>query len=91
MVKLNGSSLLRWVGDFLRNNRCDRKVPSLWPRKMHGPRRTRFVGPGKVQIQLWLTATAMNVKRTVRTQTPLLAGVAAARIALSELNYCGPH
>lgn len=35
-------------------------------KELHGLRRTRFRGRWRVQIQLWLTAAAMNIKRAVR-------------------------
>jgi transposase len=35
-------------------------------KELHGLRRTRFRGRRRVQIQLWLTAAAMNIKRAVR-------------------------
>ena len=35
-------------------------------KELHGLRRTRFRGRGRVQIQLWLTAAAINIKRAVR-------------------------
>ena len=35
-------------------------------KELHGLRRTRFRGRSRVQIQLWLTAAAMNIKRAVR-------------------------
>ena len=35
-------------------------------KELHGLRRTRFKGRRRVQIQLWLTAAAMNIKRAVR-------------------------
>ena len=35
-------------------------------KELHGLRRTRFRGRRWVQIQLWLTAAAMNIKRAVR-------------------------
>lgn len=35
-------------------------------KELHGLRRTRFKGRDRVQIQLWLTAAAMNIKRAVR-------------------------
>ena len=35
-------------------------------KELHGLRRTRFRGRHRVQIQLWLTAAAMNIKRAVR-------------------------
>jgi transposase len=34
-------------------------------KELHGLRRTRFKGSARVQIQLWLTAAAMNIKRAV--------------------------
>ena len=48
------------------------------------------MGTRKVQIQRWLTAAAMNIKRAVRTPTLLPAAVAAAHMALSKLSYRGP-
>jgi hypothetical protein len=36
-------------------------------KELHGLRRTRFRGRRRVQIQLWLTAAAMNIKRAVRS------------------------
>jgi hypothetical protein len=38
-------------------------------KELHGLRRTRFRGRRLVQIQLWLTAAAMNIKRAVRYST----------------------
>jgi transposase len=38
-------------------------------KELHGLRRTRFRGRHRVQIQLWLTAAAMNIKRAVRQMT----------------------
>jgi hypothetical protein len=35
-------------------------------KELHGLRRTRFRGVRRVQIQLWLTAAAMNIKRAVK-------------------------
>jgi hypothetical protein len=35
-------------------------------KELHGLRRTRFRGRRRVQIQLWLTAAAMNIKRAIR-------------------------
>lgn len=37
-------------------------------KELHGLRRTRFRGRRRVQIQLWLTAAAMNIKRAVRSR-----------------------
>ena len=59
-------------------------------KELHGLRRTRFVGTRKVQIQLWLTAAAMNIKKTVRTPTLLPAAAAAAQMALPRVVHCGP-
>jgi transposase len=36
-------------------------------KELHGLRRTRFRGRRRVQVQLWLTAAAMNIKRAVRS------------------------
>jgi transposase len=38
-------------------------------KELHGLRRTRFKGRSRVQIQLWLTAAAMNIKKAVRGLT----------------------
>src|SRR3990170_1680178 len=38
-------------------------------KELHGLRRTRFRGRRRGQIQLWLTAAAMNIKRAVRKLT----------------------
>jgi hypothetical protein len=35
-------------------------------KELHGLRRTRFRGRWRVQIQLWLTAAAMNIKRATK-------------------------
>ena len=46
-------------------------------KELHGLRRTRFRGRWRVQIQVWLTAAAMNIKRAVRSvkREPKNAGV----------------
>ena len=36
-------------------------------KELHGLRRTRFKGRRRVQIQVWLTAAAMNIKKAVRS------------------------
>ena len=36
------------------------------PMELHGLRRTRFMGRWKVQIQVWLTAAVINIKKAVR-------------------------
>jgi hypothetical protein len=38
-------------------------------KELHGLRRTRFKGRRRVQIQLWLTAAAMNIKKVVNSTT----------------------
>jgi hypothetical protein len=45
-------------------------------KELHGLRRTRFKGRWRVQIQVWLTAAAMNIKRAVRgaNRQPTKAG-----------------
>jgi transposase len=37
-----------------------------WAKELHGLRRTRFMGRWKVQIQLWLTAAVINIKRAAK-------------------------
>jgi hypothetical protein len=49
-------------------------------KELHGLRRTRFRGRRRVQIQLWLTAAAMNIKRAVRSTVPKPAPAAALRL-----------
>ena len=39
-------------------------------KELHGLRRTRFRGRWRVQIQLWMTAATMNIKKAVRTTSP---------------------
>ena len=36
-------------------------------KELHGLRRTRFKGRRRVQIQVWLTAAAMNIKKAARS------------------------
>jgi len=38
-------------------------------KELHGLRRTRFKGRWRVQIQVWLTAATMNIKKAVRSTT----------------------
>ena len=47
-------------------------------KELHGLRQTRFKGRRRVQIQVWLTAAAMNIKKAVRSmaQEPRPAGAA---------------
>jgi hypothetical protein len=49
-------------------------------KELHGLRRTRFRGRRRVQIQVWLTAAAMNIKRAVRSRTWTPAPAAALRL-----------
>jgi hypothetical protein len=37
-----------------------------WAKELHGLRRTRFMGRWKVQIQVWLTAAVINIKKAER-------------------------
>ena len=57
-------------------------------KELHGLRRTRFRGRRRVQIQLWLMAAAMNIKRAVRTMTKKGRPVTPAPLAvvLTTLN-----
>jgi transposase len=47
-------------------------------KEVHGLRRTRFRRRWRVQIQLWLTAAAMNIKKAVQKQTGKRPWAAAA-------------
>ncbi len=53
-------------------------------KELHGLRRTRFRGRRRVQIQLWLTAAAMNIKRAVMSKA-IMDGPAALARFLSRL------
>jgi transposase len=53
-------------------------------KELHGLRRTRFKGRYRVQIQLWLTAAAMNIKKAVRTMAEK-PGQAGAHLVLAAL------
>jgi transposase len=50
-------------------------------KELHGLRRTRFKGRQRVQIQLWLTAAAMNIKKAARKLTGTAPVAIAARAA----------
>lgn len=56
-------------------------------KELHGLRRTRFKGRGRVQIQLWLTAAAMNIKRAVRNTRRKGWPVAPAQLLQALLAY----
>jgi len=43
-------------------------------KELHGLRRTRLMGRWKVQIQLWMTAAVMNLKRAIKALTARLEG-----------------
>jgi len=45
-------------------------------KELHGLRRTRLMGRWKVQIQLWLTATVINLKRAIKALTKRSDGAA---------------
>jgi transposase len=59
---------------------------------LHGLRQTRFKGRRRVQIQVWLTAAAMNIKKAVRNMTaspgtedaPLLATCLRSLLSLGS-------
>ena len=61
-------------------------------KELHGLRRTRFRGRWRVQIQLWLTAAAMNIKRAtkeLRRRGPTAQAARASRPVghLATLNF----
>jgi transposase len=51
-------------------------------KELHGLRRTRFRGKRRVQIQLWLTAAAMNIKRAARQMASKGRSVLPALLAV---------
>ena len=51
-------------------------------KELHGLRRTRFRGRHRVQIQLWLTAAAINMKRAVQAWPRTAPVAVAARAAI---------
>jgi transposase len=51
-------------------------------KELHGLRRTRLRGRRRVQIQLWLTAAAMNIKRAVRQMAKGAGPTAPAQVLL---------
>jgi hypothetical protein len=53
-------------------------------KELHGLRRTPFRGRRKVQVQLWLTAAAMNIKRAAKPLRRLPPAAAAARAVAPE-------
>lgn len=58
-------------------------------KELHGLRRTRFKGSRRVQIQLWMTAAAMNIKRAISTTSRRASpGVA---ITWSLFNYASTN
>lgn len=54
-------------------------------KELHGLRRTRLKGRRRVQIQLWLTAAAMNIKKAIQTG-PTAGRLSAATAFLSRLH-----
>jgi IS5 family transposase len=56
-------------------------------KELHGLRRTRFRGRWRVQLQLWLTAAAMNIKKAVQHQTGHRRWAAAAHLP-ARLHAC---
>ena len=60
-------------------------------KELHGLRRTRFRGRRRVQIQLWLTAAAMNIKRAVRRIATKGRPAAPALLLSILLAALSPH
>ena len=52
--------------ELLLQRRVSAEGVFAWAKELHGLRRTRFMGRWKVQIQLWLTAAVINIKRAVK-------------------------
>lgn len=53
------------------------RVERALAKELQGPRRHRFKGGRAIQIQLWLTAVAMNVKKVVQSMATARAAPAA--------------
>jgi len=60
-------------------------------KELHGLRRTRFKGRHRVQIQLWLTAAAMNIKKAVGKLAGTAPVAIAARAAEPGTLLCSLH
>jgi len=97
-----------WAQDFVDANEerlasplgkqrlIERKIYAEGPfglaKELHGLRRTRFKGRRSVQIQVWLTAATMNIKKAVRSMakdpgsrgTPLLPGWLHSLLSLAR-------
>ena len=56
-------------------------------KELHGLRRTRFGGRGKVQIQIWLTAAAINIKRALKELTNMRPVAKGVRAALAKVPF----
>lgn len=54
-------------------------------KELHGLRRTRLRGRRRVQIQLWLTAAAMNIKKAIQAG-PTTGRLSATTAFLSLLH-----
>ena len=52
--------------ELLLQRRVSAEGVFAWAKELHGLRRTRFMGRWKVQIQVWLTAAVINIKRVVK-------------------------
>jgi len=55
--------------ELLLQRKVSAEVVFAWAKELHGLRRTRFVGRWKVQIQLWLTAAVINIRRALKALT----------------------
>jgi hypothetical protein len=62
--------------ELLLQRRVSAEGVFAWAKELHGLRRTRFMGRWKVQIQVWLTAAVINIKKAVRVlgKTEPMAG-----------------
>jgi hypothetical protein len=68
--------------------------PFALAKDLHGMRQTRFRGRRRVQIQVWLTAATMNIKKAVRNMvaSPKARGTPLLPTCLrSLLSFCSSH
>jgi transposase len=58
-------------------------------KELHGLRRTRFMGRWKVQIQLWLTAAVINIKKALKQLPRTELGKDGTRVNIPGVSSAG--
>ena len=89
-VDLTAELLAKPIG---KQRLIERKIYAEGPfglaKELHGLRRTRFKGRWRVQIQVWLTAAAMNIKKAVRSTAERPGDAGTPRSLFSSRSWCG--